>query len=235
MRPDPIRFVTIALLVAAVSLPAFAHGRWQAGDTGRVRLRLGIFEPDAESRYWSDKFRDFTGSAADLEDTSFGVDLQWRLNRSLSLMFGGSIHDGDTVQAYRDWVDADGFEIRHLTTLETWDLTAILVWQPLRGSSVSPYVGFGGGFLWWRLTESGDFIDFVDPDLPIVTAAYRADGATWETVAVAGVDVPLGYQWSFFGEARWRDADDELGDALADLGTLDLSGAEYSAGFSFRF
>ncbi len=235
MRLNPLRILAMTALGILTALPASAQGNWRPGDFGSVRFRLGLFSPDGESQYWRDKFRDFTGSASSFEDTSFGVDYQWHANHNLSLMFGGSFFQGEATQAYRDWVDADGRDIRHVTTLDVNDLTAILVWQPFEHAAVSPYVGAGGGFLWWRLTESGDFIDFGDPDLAIVNTGFRSTGTTWETVLLAGLEVPLGYRWSFFAEGRWRDADDELGDSLAGLGTLDLSGVEYTGGFAYRF
>ena len=235
MRSTLLRCTTLTALALAAALPVSAQGNWRPGDFGSVRFRLGLFSPDGDSTYWRDKFRDFTGSASDFEDTSFGFDYRWPATPTLSLLFGGSVYQGKATQAYRDWVDADGYDIRHVTTLDVNDLTAILVWQPFERAPVSPYVGAGGGFVWWRLSEHGDFIDFAEPDYPIVTTGYRSDGTTWETVLLAGVEVPLSWRWSFFAEGRWRDADDELSDSLAGLGTLDLSGVEYSGGFAYRF
>jgi hypothetical protein len=98
-----------------------------------------------------------------------------------------------------------------------------------------PYVGLGGGFQNWELEESGSFIDFGDPDLAIVFASYRSSGWTYEVFGLAGIDVPLGFRWSFFLEGRYRYSEDELADDFSGFGTIDLSGTELTAGFSWNF
>ena len=108
--------------------------------------------------------------------------------------------------------------------------------RPVTGSErVSPYLGVGGGFLWYELSEAGDFIDFGSESLPIVNTVYFAEGATYELLGLAGVDVQLSPFWSFLVEGRWREADDDVGDDYAGYGALDLSGWELSAGFAFNF
>jgi hypothetical protein len=235
MRHHPLRAALLCLIVVAVFAPdASAQGNWKPGDYGSLRFRLGLFEPDGESMYWDDKFRDFTGSPSSFEDFVWGIDYLWRTSRSSGLLFGSSFYDGKTTQAYLDWVDASGREIRHVTNLQVWDITAAFVWRLGQGGVV-PYLGAGGGFLYWYLEESGDFIDFGDPDLPIVFARYRASGWTYEGFGMVGLDVNLGYRWSFFVEGRYRVSDDELSDDFAGMGTLDLSGTEFTAGLSWNF
>ena len=102
-------------------------------------------------------------------------------------------------------------------------------------TSVLAIVALGGGMLFWDLTEAGWFIDFGDPELPIVQASYLADGLTWELFALAGLEVPLASSWGVFFEGRYRWAEDELGDDFAGFGTIDLSGWELAAGVSWNF
>lgn len=235
MRSTPVLAALLAAAALALAVPAEAQYRYRT-ETGELRFRVGLFEPEGDSQYWEEKFVDFTGSTSDFEDLTFGIDYQWRMGPSSSIMFGGAWYEGSSTNAYRDWVDADGNAIRHLTELQTWELT--VAWVASLGqprSAIRPYLGVGGGLLGWELIEVGDFIDFGSDDLPIVRTGYRSDGTTYLLFAVAGLDFRLGPGWSFFAEARWRDADDTLGDDLADLGKLDLSGLEYSGGLSFRF
>jgi hypothetical protein len=222
------------IIVAACAAAAEAQGNWRPGDFGSLRFRFGLFEPKADSEYWDDKFRDFTGSASSFEDFIWGVDYLWRTSKSSGLLFGTSFYRGRTTQAYRDWVDEFGADIRHTTDLELWDITAAFELRLGRGD-VAPYVGIGGGFLYWRLEESGDFIDFGSDDLPIIFASYRASGWTYEGFGFVGLDIALGYRWSFFVEGRYRVADDELADDFSGFGTIDLSGTEITAGFSWNF
>jgi len=225
--------IVVGLLTVATTV-AEAQGNWQPGDFGSLRFRLGIYEPRADSQYWDEVFEVFTGSPADFQDLVFGVDYVWRTSRQGGLAFGTSFYDGATTQAYLDWVDGNGNDVSHATTLKLSDLTAAYVLRFGRGG-LRPYIGGGGGLLWWRLREEGSFIDFADPDLPVIFASYEADGTTWELFAVAGLEVPLGYKWGFFFEGRYRWADAELNKDFSGFGTIDLTGYELSGGFSYNF
>jgi hypothetical protein len=227
----------LALSIAVWTLSAAtleAQGNWNPGDFGALRFRLGLFEPHGDSQYWDDTFEVFTGSVSDFNDLVFGADYLWRTSRQGGMLFGVSFYNGKTTQFYRDWVDADGNDIGHTTNLYLTDLTAAYV-VSFRNHGVKPYVGAGGGLLWWELREEGSFIDFADDDLPVVYASYRASGTTWELFALAGLDVPLGYRWSFFFEGRYRWGEDELNRDFAGFGTIDLGGIELTGGFSWNF
>lgn len=225
--------IVVGLLTIATTV-AEAQGNWQPGDFGSVRFRLGIFEPRADSQYWDETFEVFTGSPSSFEDLVFGVDYIWRTSRTGGIAFGASFYEGATTQAYRDWVDGNGNDVSHATTLKLSDLTAAYVLRFGRGG-LRPYIGAGGGLLWWNLREEGSFIDFADPDLPVIFASYRADGTTWELFGLAGLDIPLGYKWSFFFEGRYRWAEAELNKDFSGFGTIDLTGYELTGGFSYNF
>ncbi len=227
--------VTAALIVCALcTTGAEAQNNWQPGDFGSMRFYLGIYQPRADSQYWDDTFDVFTGSSSSFEDMVFGADYLWSTSKNSGVLFGVSFYDGATTQAYNDWVDANGDDISHTTTLKLADLSAAYIYRFGR-SSVRPYIGAGGGLLWWRLREEGYFIDFSEESLPIVFASYRADGTTWELFALAGIDVPLGFRWSFFAEGRLRWAEAELNKDFAGFGTIDLSGYQLVGGFSWNF
>ncbi len=232
------RFTRALLLTLMGSLlwtaAAEAQGNWSPGDFGSLRLRIGIFQPQADSEYWDDVFTDFTGSASSFEDLVFAIDYLWMTSRQGGFVFGGSFYDGDTSQAYRDWVDSEGRSINHTTSLRLNDLYGAYIYRFAR-TGVRPYVGVGGGLLRWRLREEGDFIDFSDPDLPVFFAAYQADDVTWEVLGLAGLEIPLSFTWRFLVEGRYRWAEDDLGDDFAGFGEIDLSGLEVTAGFSYNW
>jgi hypothetical protein len=223
-----------SLIVAGLATDAAAQGNWKPGDFGSFRLRLGIFEPDASSQYWDDKFRDFTGSPSSFKDLLFGMDYMWRTSKNSGFLFGTSFYSGKATQSYRDWVDEFGNDISHTTSLDLWDISAAFVLRLGRGSVV-PYLGIGGGFVYWDLRESGYFIDFGIPEQPIIYSGFRADGWTYEGFGLVGLDMALGFRWSFFVEARGRWSDDELGGDFSGFGIIDLSGIEVTAGFSWNF
>ena len=101
-----------------------------------------------------------------------------------------------------------------------------------RNATISPYLGIGGGYYDWTLTEDGEFIDFAD--LSIFADRFVDSGDTFGWFWVAGVEVPLGANWRVFAEGRWTDMDDDLSGDFEGLGTLDLGGRTiaFGAGFS---
>ena len=233
-RSTVLSLLIATIFVAGFSVEANAQGNWQPGEFGSLRGYIGVFSPQGDSAYWNDTFEVFTGSASDFEDVVFGVDYLWRTSNHAGLMFGGSFYSGATTQAYRDWVDADGAEVTHTTTLDLTDLTAAYVWR-FGARGARPYIGGGGGLLWWSLREQGYFIDFAAQDLPIVFANYYSSGTTWELFGLAGLDLPIGYRWSFFIEGRYRWAEADLNKDFSGFGTIDLSGLQVAGGFSWNF
>jgi hypothetical protein len=226
----------VLLITLFAVLPARAQRHWQPGDEGSIRFFLGQFDPDGSSEYWDDKFSDFTGTSSDFNDFVFLVDYRLPVSESSAVLFNIGWYEGASTQAYRDWVDASGRPIRHKTSLRTFETAAAWIYEiGARQHPVTPYLGAGGGFLWWELIERGDFIDFTDEDLPIINTWYGANDVTLELFGVAGLDINFGGPWSLVGQARYRWADDELGGNFAGFGTLDLSGFDYVFGAAFHF
>ena len=155
-------YATVFLMALGGTLPAFAqgkHGHW--GEEQAIRIDIGVFEPDGDSRYWDDKALDFTGSPDDFEDTSFSVSYIRFLSDRLGLEFSVTGADGDADQAYLEFVDELGGDIFHSTSVEMTALTLGLVVNLLpRDAPIVPYVGIGGGLYAYELVEAGDFIDF---------------------------------------------------------------------------
>lgn len=229
----------IALATAVLAAPAWAQpGVYYRGPGERNLLRVqgGLFEPDGGGNYLPDKRLEFTGDAEDFEDVSIGVDYLRLLSDRLALQVSGNFYEGEADQAYLDFVDSDGFDIFHTTTLEVSSLNlGLVVFLTSRGSAVVPYVGLGGGLYSWRLVESGEFIDFGLFEPEIFADTFVSEGDTFGYHYLVGLDIPLGSQFSIFAEARWQEADDDLDGDFEGFGTLDLSGREIRAGLSWSF
>ncbi|MDH3402650.1 MAG: hypothetical protein OES32_00575 [Acidobacteriota bacterium] len=224
----------LGLLVAAA--PALAQGSYRrASSDNELRFRIGSFEPDGNSTYWEDSFFDFTGSTTSFEDVIVGIDYVHRVGPRWGILFSGSGYEATATQAYRDFEDAAGFDIRHDTTFELATGSVGLILQLLgRDAAIQPYLGFGGGFYDWSLVESGDFIDF-GGDLVIFTDRFVTDGTAFGTYFLAGFAIPLGAEFSFFAEGRWDSADDALSGDFEGLGDIDLGGRQLAAGLSWQF
>lgn len=223
-----------ALLVIVVATDVEAQWHRQYEPTTQVRFRLGIFEPSGGSGGWDRVFEGFTGQPSDLQDFVWGTDFLWRTGRHTGVLVGFSYYQGKTTSSYEDWAASDGSDISHTTRLEISDITAAFVYR-FGGGAVRPYLGAGGGFVWYTLTDEGNFIDFGAPELPVFWAWYGASGTTFEAFGLAGVDVPLSRGWSLLVEGRYRWASDTLGDDFAGFGDLDLGGWELTGGFGVNF
>lgn len=233
------RHTTRTILLATLLLlltGADAEAQWQRHyePNGQFRFRLGLFEPAGGSEGWDSVFEGFTGQPSDLQDFVWGTDFLWRTGRHTAVLFGFSYYSGATTSAYEDWVGDDGSEIRHTTNLAISDLTGAFLYR-FGSKSVRPYVGIGGGFVWYQLTDEGYFIDFGATGQPVIWAWYGADGTTFEAFALAGIDIPINPRWSIIIEGRYRYATDELGDDFSGFGELDLSGYEITGGFGINF
>lgn len=214
----------------------FPRGGGQSGPDGSIRLSVGLFTPDGESKFWADNAIDFTGSADDFEDGSYRAELEWGLGDRASVLLSLGYYDGSTQRAYRDFVDADGFDIVHTASLEVTPLTlGVLLAPGGRHKSVVPYVVAGVGFYDWRYSEVGDFIDFDDPGQPIIFGAFEASGVTTGIYGGVGIELMVAPSTSLFAEGRWVSVDDELGDDFSGFGTLDLSGSHASLGIAWKF
>jgi opacity protein-like surface antigen len=227
--------LAFGLVVAAAPASAQGGNYRQATDSGpELRVRVGNFAPDGESEYWDETFFDFTGSPDTFEDVVLGLDFILPLGPRLGLIFSGNGYSTTAGQAYRDFEDASGSDIRHDTTLEVASGTVGLVYRFAGDRAVvQPYVGAGGGFYNWSLEESGDFIDF--DDLSIFSDTFFTDGTAFGTYALLGLNVPVSDNIAVFAEGRWDSADDELDGDFDGLGSIDLAGRQLAAGLSFRW
>jgi len=236
------RHLAIFLLLLLVALPALAQYGRSASRDNEVRIRIGLFEPDGNSEYW--QFGEaadpgstvFTGDASDFEDVIVGVEYVRYLGPRLGFVLGASGWEGQEDQAYLFFEDQFGDDIVHRTSVEVGALTAGFVFNLIdRNRRIVPYVGIGAGFYIWSLDETGDFIDFGAFPLEVFSTRFEDEGEAFGWYWNAGLRVGITRNWSFFGEYRQHDADDDLSGDFEGFGNLDLSGDETSAGFVWTF
>ncbi|MDX1643384.1 MAG: hypothetical protein R3244_03390 [Thermoanaerobaculia bacterium] len=201
-----------------------------------LRASAGAFEPDGESEYWDEKEIDFFADANEFEDFTLSVDFLYFVSARTGVLFSVGGWEGEQTQSYRDFVDAQGGEISHLTRHDQAWLDLGVVFHLLsRRAALMPYVGAGGSLVSWELEEDGEFIDFAPQSSVIFRDTFLASGEAFGYFFLLGVEIPVGRSVGLFAEARWRRADDELDEDFAGLGALDLSGRSISAGVSVSF
>lgn len=234
--------LVFAVVFVTFALPATAQYGRGSSRANEIRVRIGLFEPEGSSEYW--QFGEagdplatvFTGQPSDFEDVSFGVDYVRHLSPRLAFTLGGSAWEGNEDQAYLFFEDQFGDDIVHNTNLEIGTLTAGFLFHLFdRNRRIVPYVGAGGGFYVWTLTEEGDFIDFNAVPPEIFTTRFEDDGQTFGWYWNAGVRIGITRNWSFLAEYRKHDASDSLSGDFEGFGDIDLSGKETSGGFVWTF
>ena len=167
-----------------------------------------------------------------------------RLKPNIDALFRVDYSYSSVASEFRDYVDMDDFPITQETMLTQVPVTAGLkfylispgrqvsryAWIP---RSFAPYVGGGAGFVWYRLEQEGDFVDF--DDLSIFTDFFISEGWSTTVQVFGGVDIKLTPRVYLSIEALYAWADAELSQSFVDFDPIDLTGLRTTAGVEFVF
>ena len=88
--------------------------------------------------------------------------------------------------------------------------------------------------VFYEYKEYGDFVDFFDPDLPVIPDSFRSDGVAWGFHATGGVRVFVNDDFAIVGEARYLVAKDDMDDDFRG-NRIDLGGVFATLGVHIRF
>lgn len=224
--------LTVGLLAA---LPASAGA-------SSLELRIGGFFPRGSSNLFHDDSSLYTVRKSDWQGLAGGAEFSFTPadHVELGLHLDGYGRTVDTH--YRDYTRPGGGEIFQSLKLTIVPLGATLRILPADPyANISPYVGVGPDFFFYKYEEFGDFIDFGDPvNLPIRADDFVSDGVGAGFHVTGGVRVRLGHDFSVLGEARYQWAKRKLGDDFLpqpgqDALRLDMSGLSAVVGLSIRF
>ncbi len=213
---------------------------------GSLRMWVGYARPKADSPIFTFVTDTFTLSRNSFGAFAIGGDLSINVSRRTDLVFSLGYLGSKANSAYRHWLDNLNQPITQTTTLERVPLTASVRWYLApQGESIgrfawvptwwTPYVGGGGGTMWYRFQQYGDFVDFADSTHPVVYDAFDSHDWTWTAHAFAGVDVALGARWLVTGEARYTWARSHLGSDFVGPNQINLSGWSVTTGIGVRF
>jgi len=235
---------------------------------GKPRATLSFNLGYGVARAGSDLFQELdtllTLGRSDFDSPVVGGRLSFYLDDKVDLAFEAGFARSERWSEYRDWVEdlGDGGErpIEQKTRFTRVPMTASVLYFPLdRGRRISrfawvptrwtPYVGLGGGRVYYSFQQSGDFLnaDFLDyagSGLPleeydgefIMTGQLGSAGYAWTGHALAGAQFALSAPVVLSAEARYSWADADL-DRMSFDGyqPIDLSGFQLTAGIGIRF
>jgi hypothetical protein len=186
----------LAALALIAAAPAALTAQSGSGDgflfgapRGALVLRVGFDQPVARGALFERLGRDLTLDRGSYGALNLGADVALRLAPQLDLTLGAGWARSSARSEYREFVEGDaGLPITQETRFTRVPLTGTLrvfltprgqalsrfAWVPAR---VAPYVGAGGGVVYYQLQQTGDFI--VDPaalDIVTDTRTVPADG-----------------------------------------------------------
>ena len=217
---------------------------------GEPKGSLGVRGSWVFARAGSDVF-DFVQEHLTVDKGAFnapaiGTDLAFAINPRLDVVFGFDYSQASVASEYRAFVDNNRQPIEQTTRLREANLggtlrvalaprgTGIsrLAWIPAR---VTPYVGAGGGALWYEFVQDGDFIDVLSPNRAVFTDHFKSTGWTPSAHALGGVDIRVQRRTYVTFEGRYLWAAAPLQRQFENFDPIDLAGFRLSAGVNMLF
>ena len=238
-------------LAAILALPKAAFGQSEGNGflfhqpQGSFTVRMGLSRPNAMGDPFSDFGRDMTLSRSSYAGFDVAGDLAFTVAPRLDVVFSAGWAGSQSPSELRHWLDANNQPIRQTTTFQRVPLTVSLkyylrapgrsvgrfAWVPTPG--VVPYVGAGGGLMYSRLHQWGDYVD--PTDSTIYSDGLASESWTGTVHVFAGAEMPLGPRFVVRGEARYVYAKTPLGPDFSGFGNMDLSGFSVTFGMGVRF
>lgn len=241
---------TAALLAGVLARPATAqsgNGFLFQEPSGSLVLRGGFARATAGGDLFSFVRNQFTLNQGDFSGPTVGADLALRVAPRLDVVLGTSYSGVSRTSEYRNLVDNNNAPINQTSTFQRVPVTASLrayltprgrsvgrfAWVPAR---VAPYVGAGGGAMWYRFLQRGDFVDYNNNN-----SVFSSEVVTsrWTPAAqvMAGVDFSLTPRVALTGEGKylWARGTPNQSFGGGSFRSIDLSGVAATVGLALRF
>lgn len=241
-------FVGLAVAMA-LAIPAGAQQRTGNGflfqePGGSLSVRGGFGQARGSSDIFSFITDELTIGREAFASASFNADLAFQIGTRTDLVLGVAYLGSNARSEFRRFVDNNDEPIEQTTGLARVPLTAnARFYLTSRGRSIgrfawvparfAPFVGVGGGVMWYRLRQKGDFINM--ETLDIFTDAFQSSGFTPMVDGLAGFDLSLSPRYGLTGEGRYMWAKAALGRDFSGFDRIDLSGYNASIGLYVRF
>lgn len=206
-----------------------------------VDVWVGGFAPRAEDARTGDDVlvqnRDFLlFNTNDFNGGTVGGEWLIALGDKFDAGLGLGFYQRTVPAVYTDFVNKDGSEIEADLKLRVVPFTATVRFLPLgHNAAIQPYIGAGAGAFRWRYSETGQFVDFTDPQRTIFRGNFVTSGGASGPVVLGGVRVPIG-STAVGGEIRYQSAEGNLPSDQGFAGSkIDLGGFAYLLTVNIRF
>jgi len=204
----------------------------------------GINFPRAGSDLFDMVTRELTLGKSDFRASVVGFDFGLIFRSRYAAVFSMEYSRATAASESRDFVEEDGSAITQTTRFTQLPVTATLRFYPAKmGEHVGsyawvparflPYLGGGGGFLYYDFNQWGHFVD--SQTLEIFSADLQSSGFVPTVHVVGGIDIGLSSKILANLEARYSWADAKLSSDFIGFQPIDLAGFRISGGIVFRF
>lgn len=211
---------------------------------GSLTLRGGFAHPTASSDVFSFVQDTLTLGRGAFSGITGGLDLAFRVAPQVDVVLGTEYSGRSPRSEFRHWLDNNNQPIQQTTDFQRLPITAgVKAYLAPRGRSISrfawipskaaPFLSGGGGVMWYRFRQHGDFVDFSTRD--VFTDTFQASGWTPTAYGAAGIDYSLGPRFLLTGEARYTWARGDLGSDFEGFNRIDLAGLAATVGIGVRF
>ena len=244
--PAPIILLTVASFivcaapVTAQTSPDFLFGK----PTGMIGLRSGWVFASADSDLFRFVQDQLTVERKDFNTPAIGVDVDLAVTPRASVVVGFDFSKASKNSEYRDFVDNQRLPIAQTTSLREMNFSGSLkfaltprgreissrAWIP---AAVTPYVGGGGGVLFYRFLQYGDFIDV--EDLSVFPDTFHSDGWAPSGHVFGGVDVKVLKRLYISAEGRYLWSKATLDRDFSGFDPIDLAGFRTTVGVHYLF
>ncbi|MGH9256267.1 MAG: hypothetical protein ACRD3C_17050 [Vicinamibacterales bacterium] len=217
---------------------------------GQPRGSIGVRGSWVFARTGSDLFefvqQQLTIDKRDFNAPAFAVDVGVAVSPRVDVVFGFEYSQAGMTSEYRDFVDNNRQPITQDTDLRQADLrgsvrfalapwgrsVSRLAWIPRR---VVPYAGAGGGVLWYRFQQQGDFIDVFSTRRTVFRDTLSSRGWTPSAHVFGGVDIRVARRLFVATEGRYLWASASLQRSYEGFDPIDLAGFRLSSGINVLF
>ena len=228
---------------AAAQAPG-AAGFWFGGPSGFFRVHTSRLFAGTSSDLFTFLDEEFTLGQGAFNAPGVGVEVGTAMGSRAEAVFGVDFSRAVRHSEYRDFVGSDGLPILQSTGVTQVHVTGSVRWALIpRGRRISrlawipnvvtPYVGAGGGALWYGFEQEGEFVDVVDSS--IFQSRFQSRGWTPSGHVFGGADVHMWKRLFLVLEARYVWASAALGGDFVGFEPLDLSGLRLSVGVNVAF
>jgi hypothetical protein len=192
---------------------------------------------------------DFVTDHLTIDDGAFNApavtfEVGFFLAPRLDVLAGVEISSTSTNSEDRHFVDNNRLPITQRTDLHGTTISGSVrytlvprgrevgsvAWVP---NTIVPYVGAGGGAHWFKLTQQGDFVDYVD--LSVFSDSFNSSGWSPSAHVFGGADVKLHKRLYLTVEARYEWTAGDLGRDWIGFDPIDLSGLRLGTGINVLF